>query len=547
MPQSTSTIPSSAASAQALQCGTPGQGSGSRSRQTPGSTRSPRPAPSAASACARRDGTLRMAPTPDAPIARRRRAMGKRGRRRRRQEALARPSRATPAPAGDVLVLRGAMSPATRRAVRRGAPRGSPLPRGRLAARGRVPVRAPGGALGDRRHGADHAPEGAARPLPLRLGRRAALDPRRAARAPRRALPRAGPRRDGSDPGRLRAAPVRLLPRRAARPAGRRALDHAGRAAAAGGPARAARARGVAAAADRAARRRPRSGGPPRATPTSTPSRPPSWPRRRAPTRRSSSRRPRTRARWPASTPRPHGARRPRAPRRCARPALRRRWCGTFWPTPAGAQQAGMGTAEFAALRPPRDVPRPATTPSPPGRELSRAARPRLIDRLAGARELHIEAEGTDLRLARRRAARGSTPTAGATCPPARSSRARIEDSAEGRIRVTIPSSPRGVAVDGRRAGASARAASSTPAPSVGEEYLLATLDTDPGARRLGELGHRHQRRHRPAGRARSCSTRRSAARSTSRSAARIPRRAARTSSAVHWDLIVRPARAAAG
>src|SRR3954451_5760177 len=36
-------MPSPAASAHALQCGTPGHGSGSRSRQTPGSTRSPRP------------------------------------------------------------------------------------------------------------------------------------------------------------------------------------------------------------------------------------------------------------------------------------------------------------------------------------------------------------------------------------------------------------------------------------------------------------------------------------------------------------------------
>ena len=42
-PQSNSTIPSPAASAQALQCGTPGHGSGSRSRQTPGITRSPAP------------------------------------------------------------------------------------------------------------------------------------------------------------------------------------------------------------------------------------------------------------------------------------------------------------------------------------------------------------------------------------------------------------------------------------------------------------------------------------------------------------------------
>src|SRR4051794_33979233 len=43
MPVSTRTTPSPAASAHALPCGTPGQGSGRRRRQTPGSTRSPRP------------------------------------------------------------------------------------------------------------------------------------------------------------------------------------------------------------------------------------------------------------------------------------------------------------------------------------------------------------------------------------------------------------------------------------------------------------------------------------------------------------------------
>ena len=62
------------------------------------------------------------------------------------------------------------------------------------------------------------------------------------------------------------------------------------------------------------------------------------------------------------------------------------------------------------------------------------------------------------------------------------------EDSAEGTLRVSIPSSPRGVAVEGVelvfREGrvVDARA-------GVGEDYLLATLETDPGARRLGELG----------------------------------------------------------
>jgi aminopeptidase len=62
------------------------------------------------------------------------------------------------------------------------------------------------------------------------------------------------------------------------------------------------------------------------------------------------------------------------------------------------------------------------------------------------------------------------------------------EDSADGRIRFTIPSSPRGVEVAGIelefRAGVVVDARAER-----GHEYLLATLDTDPGARRLGEIG----------------------------------------------------------
>jgi aminopeptidase len=63
-----------------------------------------------------------------------------------------------------------------------------------------------------------------------------------------------------------------------------------------------------------------------------------------------------------------------------------------------------------------------------------------------------------------------------------------LEDSAEGRIRFTIPSSPRGVEVAGieleLRAGVVVDARAER-----GHEYLLATLETDPGARRLGEIG----------------------------------------------------------
>ncbi len=176
-------------------------------------------------------------------------------------------------------------------------------------------------------------------------------------------------------------------------------------------------------------------------------------------------------------------AARARAPIREA--ALRRRWCRTLWPTPAGAQRAGMGTAEFAEFVR-RAVFLDRDDPAAAWGEL-RALQERLIERLGRASELRIEAEGTDLRLS----------VAGRTwinsdgrrnMPSGEVFTGPLEDSAEGRIRFTIPSSPRGVEVAGIelefRAGrvVAARA-------ERGHEYLLATLDTDPGARALGEIG----------------------------------------------------------
>ncbi len=176
-------------------------------------------------------------------------------------------------------------------------------------------------------------------------------------------------------------------------------------------------------------------------------------------------------------------AARARAPVREA--GLRRRWCGTLWPTPAAAQQARMGTAELAAFV------RRATfldrdDPAAAWRELH-DLQARVIERLARASELRIEAEGTDLRLSV--AGRTWVNSDGKrNMPSGEVFTGPVEDSAEGRIRYTIPSSPRGVEVAGIelefRAGrvVDARA-------ERGHEYLLATLDTDPGARYLGEIG----------------------------------------------------------
>ena len=151
--------------------------------------------------------------------------MAKKGRRR---EKIRAPESEYRDEHGSVLVLRGCADARHPRAVRRRRRRQHPLPGGRLAARGRVPVRTPGRALGDRGRRADHAPEGAARALSLRVGRGAALDSHRAARAPRRALPGHGgtvnvdalrPLADRLLPrGRRAASRSRSRPRRSAAP-----------------------------------------------------------------------------------------------------------------------------------------------------------------------------------------------------------------------------------------------------------------------------------------------------------------------------------------
>ena len=144
-----------------------------------------------------------------------------------------------------------------------------------------------------------------------------------------------------------------------------------------------------------------------------------------------------------------------------------------------------MGTAEFAdfvrrAMFLDRDDARAAW-------EELRAQQARLVERLSRASELRIEAEGTDLRV--RVEGRTWVNSDGQrNMPSGEVFSGPLEDSAQGRIRYTIPSSPRGVEVAGIelefRDGVVVDARAER-----GEDYLLATLDTDPGARRLGEIG----------------------------------------------------------
>ena len=72
----------------------------------------------------------------------------------------------------------------------------------------------------------------------------------------------------------------------------------------------------------------------------------------------------------------------------------------------------------------------------------------RLVERLSGAAEIRIEAEGTDLRL--RVDGRTWINSDGRrNMPSGEVFTGPLEDSAEGTIRFTVPSSPRGVEVAG--------------------------------------------------------------------------------------------------
>jgi len=172
-----------------------------------------------------------------------------------------------------------------------------------------------------------------------------------------------------------------------------------------------------------------------------------------------------------------------RVPIREARMA--RRWCGTIWPTPALAQQAGMSEDEYAGFVT-RALFLDRGDPVTAWRELS-AHQQLLVQRLDAVREIRIQADGTDVSLSV--AGRTWVNSDGRrNMPSGEVFTGPLEHSANGTIRFTVPTGPRGVTVtdvelvfrDGQVVDAHA---------DRGEPYLRATLETDPGARYLGEIG----------------------------------------------------------
>jgi aminopeptidase len=161
------------------------------------------------------------------------------------------------------------------------------------------------------------------------------------------------------------------------------------------------------------------------------------------------------------------------------------RWTVTQFPTQAYASEAGMSLDAYenfyygACLATEDD---PVSAWRRQAEEISR-----LRDWVEGRSEVHVIGDRTDLRLG----IEGRTFIAAEgkhNMPDGEFFTGPIEDSAEGEIRFHLPASYGGRDVEGVRFRFEGGKVVDATADR-GEEFLIEMLDTDPGARRLGELG----------------------------------------------------------
>ena len=160
-------------------------------------------------------------------------------------------------------------------------------------------------------------------------------------------------------------------------------------------------------------------------------------------------------------------------------------WVLSLYPTEGAAQDAGMSTDDYehfvySAMYLYDD------DPVAKWNELH-TFQAELIERLKNADEVHIQADGTDLKL--RTKGRTWINSAGhRNMPSGEVFTGPLEDSATGHIHYTIPSNVNGVDVEGIRLefkdGKIVKAKA-----DKGDDLLQAQLSTDGGARFLGELG----------------------------------------------------------
>lgn len=161
------------------------------------------------------------------------------------------------------------------------------------------------------------------------------------------------------------------------------------------------------------------------------------------------------------------------------------RWALTLFPTNAYASDAGMSLAEYedfffgACLA---DQPDPIAAWQEQSVETER-----LCDWIQGRSEVHVVGEGTDIRLGI--AGREFVASSGRhNMPDGEFFTGPVEDSVEGEVSFHLPASYGGREVSGvRMRFEGGRVVDATA--ERGEAFLLEMLDTDEGARRLGELG----------------------------------------------------------
>ncbi len=162
------------------------------------------------------------------------------------------------------------------------------------------------------------------------------------------------------------------------------------------------------------------------------------------------------------------------------------RWCYTLYPTGAYASEAEMSLVDYedfyfgACL---------ATDDGDPLTAWERASAEtvRLAEWIEGHEEVRVIAPGTDIRLGI--AGRKFIPCDGRhNMPDGEFFTGPIEDSVEGEVTFHLPAVIGGREVSGVRLRFEAGKVVDASAER-GEEFLIQLLDTDDGARRLGELG----------------------------------------------------------
>ncbi|HSR94843.1 MAG TPA: aminopeptidase [Solirubrobacterales bacterium] len=161
------------------------------------------------------------------------------------------------------------------------------------------------------------------------------------------------------------------------------------------------------------------------------------------------------------------------------------RWCYTLFPTNAYASDAEMSLADYedfyyAACLADDDDPLTAWT-------RTSAETKRLAEWIEGHEEVRVVAPGTDVKLGI--AGRAFIPCDGRrNMPDGEFFTGPIEDSVEGEVSFHLPATIGGREVAGVKLRFDAGKVVDASAER-GEEFLIGLLDTDPGARRLGELG----------------------------------------------------------